>query len=44
MLRFAVIRLTQSLIVLLLISFAVYGLIGLMPGDPIDIMCSRTRT
>ena len=38
MLRFAVIRLTQSLIVLLLISFAVYGLIGLMPGDPIDIM------
>ncbi|MCK5623350.1 MAG: ABC transporter permease, partial [Alphaproteobacteria bacterium] len=38
MLRFAVIRLTESLIVLLLISFAVYGLIGLMPGDPIDIM------
>lgn len=38
MLRFAVIRLTESLIVLLLVSFAVYGLIGLMPGDPIDIM------
>ena len=38
MFRFAVIRLFQSLIVLLLISFAVYGLIGLMPGDPIDIM------
>jgi peptide/nickel transport system permease protein len=38
MLRFTVIRLTESLIVLLLISFAVYALIGLMPGDPIDIM------
>ena len=38
MLRFAVIRLTESLIVLLLVSFAVYGLIGLMPGDPIDVM------
>jgi hypothetical protein len=38
MFRFAVIRLTESLVVLLLISFAVYGLIGLMPGDPIDIM------
>ncbi len=40
MLRFATIRLTESLIVLLLVSFAVYGLIGLMPGDPIDIMIS----
>jgi peptide/nickel transport system permease protein len=38
MLRFAAIRLTESLVVLLLVSFAVYGLIGLMPGDPIDIM------
>jgi peptide/nickel transport system permease protein len=38
MLRFAIIRVTESLIVLLLVSFAVYGLIGLMPGDPIDIM------
>jgi len=38
MLRFAAIRLIESLIVLLLVSFAVYGLIGLMPGDPIDIM------
>ena len=40
MLRFAVIRLTESLIVLLTVSFAVYGLIGLMPGDPIDILVS----
>jgi len=38
MLRFAAVRLTESLIVLLLVSFTVYGLIGLMPGDPIDIM------
>jgi peptide/nickel transport system permease protein len=38
MLRFAIVRLTESLIVLLVVSFAVYGLIGLMPGDPIDIM------
>jgi len=39
-LRFAAIRLTESLIVLLLVSFAVYALIGLMPGDPIDLMVS----
>ena len=38
MLRFAAIRLTESMVVLLLVSFAVYSLIGLMPGDPIDIM------
>lgn len=38
MLRFSVIRLTESVAVLLLVSFAVYGLIGLMPGDPIDVM------
>lgn len=38
MLRFAAVRLTESLIVLLLVSVAVYGLIGLMPGDPIDVM------
>jgi peptide/nickel transport system permease protein len=38
MLRFAAVRLTESVIVLLLVSFAIYGLIGLMPGDPIDIM------
>ena len=40
MLRFASIRLIESLVVLLLVSFAVYALIGLMPGDPIDIMIS----
>lgn len=31
-------RLTQSLAVLLAMSFIVYGLMGLMPGDPIDLM------
>ncbi len=31
-------RLIESIVVLLAVSFAVYGLIGLMPGDPIDLM------
>lgn len=31
-------RLIQSLAVLLAMSFVVYGLMGLMPGDPIDLM------
>ncbi|MGE5506503.1 MAG: ABC transporter permease [Actinomycetota bacterium] len=31
-------RLVQSLLVLLVMSFVVYGLMGLMPGDPIDLM------
>lgn len=38
MLRFVATRLTESLIVLLVMSFVIYGLIGLMPGDPIDEM------
>jgi len=38
--RFLVLRLTQSLVVLLVMSFVIYGLIGLMPGDPIDLMIS----
>ncbi|MSO88923.1 MAG: ABC transporter permease [Rhodospirillaceae bacterium] len=38
MTRFAVTRAIEGLIVLLLMSFVVYGLIGLMPGDPIDLM------
>jgi len=40
MLRFLTRRLLESLVVLGLMSFAVYGLIGLMPGDPIDLMIS----
>ena len=31
-------RLAESLLVLLVMSFVIYGLIGLMPGDPIDLM------
>lgn len=31
-------RLGQSVLVLLVMSFVIYGLIGLMPGDPIDLM------
>ena len=36
--RFLAIRLTQGLLVLAAMSFLIYGLIGLMPGDPIDEM------
>ena len=38
MVRYTADRIVQSLIVLFVLSFAVYGLIGLMPGDPIDLM------
>lgn len=38
--RFLLQRLLESLLVLGLMSFLVYLLIGLMPGDPIDIMIS----
>lgn len=40
MTRFLLQRLLESLLVLWLMSFLVYLLIGLMPGDPIDIMVS----
>ncbi len=33
-------RILQSMLVLLAMSFLVYGMIGLMPGDPIDLMIS----
>ena len=36
--RFLASRVTESLIVLLVMSFVIYALIGLMPGDPIDEM------
>ena len=36
--RYLLRRLVESLIVLLVMSFVVYALIGLMPGDPIDLM------
>ncbi len=38
MTRYAAIRLVESLVVVGLMSFAIYGLMALMPGDPIDIM------
>ena len=36
--RFVLVRLMESMIVLLIMSFVIYGLVGLMPGDPIDLM------
>ena len=38
MMRFAVIRLAEIAVVLALMSFVIYALLGLMPGDPIDLM------
>jgi peptide/nickel transport system permease protein len=38
MARYVVQRLAESAVVLLVMSFVIYGLIGLMPGDPIDLM------
>ena len=38
MTRFILRRIAQALVVLLVMSFVIYGLIGLMPGDPLDIM------
>ncbi len=40
MMRFIAQRLIESAIVLALMSFVIYALIGLMPGDPIDLMIS----
>ena len=40
MIRFAAIRLVEVGAMLILMSFVIYGLIGLMPGDPIDLMRS----
>ena len=36
--RFLVTRIAESLLVLAVMSAVIYGLMGLMPGDPIDIM------
>jgi len=40
MTRFILGRCGQALLVLLVMSFVIYSLIGLMPGDPIDVMVS----
>ena len=36
--RYVAGRLVETMIVLAVMSYLIYGLIGLMPGDPIDIM------
>lgn len=38
MTRYIAQRLAESLIVLFVMSFVIYALIGLMPGDPVDLM------
>lgn len=38
MTRFLAQRLAETVVVLLVMSFVIYGLIGLMPGDPVDLM------
>ena len=38
MTRFLLFRLFQVVLVLAIMSFVIYGLIGLMPGDPVDLM------
>ncbi len=40
MARFLLSRLLQSIVVLAVMSFVIYALIGLMPGDPVDLMIS----
>ncbi|MGO1120100.1 ABC transporter permease [Rhodovibrionaceae bacterium A322] len=40
MTRFLFRRLLEALVVLWVMSLVIYGLIGLMPGDPIDLMIS----
>ena len=40
MTRFLLRRSVQAALVLLVMSFVIYSLIGLMPGDPIDVMIS----
>ncbi|MBM3599095.1 MAG: ABC transporter permease [Alphaproteobacteria bacterium] len=40
MTRYIALRLLQAIVVIAVMSFVIYGLIGLMPGDPIDVMVS----
>ncbi len=40
MTRFVLSRCGKAAIVLLVLSFVFYSLIGLMPGDPLDVMIS----
>lgn len=41
---FVIRRLAQIVVVLLAMSFVIYALIGLMPGDPIDLMATGSPT
>ena len=43
MTRFVSTRLLQMIVVIAIMSFIIYALIGLMPGDPIDLMISAIR-
>lgn len=38
MMRHLLSRLGQAVVVMIVMSFVIYGLMGLMPGDPIDVM------
>ncbi len=40
MIRLVLGRVLQGSLLLLLLSFVIYGLMGLMPGDPVDLMVS----
>ena len=40
--RFVLRRAAQALVVLFVLSVATYGLIGLMPGDPLDMMLANS--
>jgi len=40
MTRYLAERLLQSIVVIAVMSFVIYGLMGLMPGDPVDLMIS----
>lgn len=42
--RLVLARALQGILVLLVMSYAVYALIGLMPGDPVDLMVSADPT
>ena len=44
MIRFIINRTCQSLIILLVMSFFIYLLLGLMPGDPIDLLVGSNPT
>jgi peptide/nickel transport system permease protein len=44
MTRFLARRMIEVLVLLVVMSFVIYGLIGLMPGDPIDLMLSADPT